>query len=173
MAEVMKFKCGECDEVHEGLPHWGCNSPDYYEPVPHHEREQRCKLSPDFCIVDESFFVRAVLLVPVAETEQPFGWGVWSTLSEPNFQRYYDLYEAEDMGDEGPYFGWFSNRLPFYPNTLNLKVQVHLQNGGMRPLLELEPCDHPLALDQMNGMSWDHAVTIAGRLLHDDLEFPD
>ncbi len=63
MAEVLKFKCSQCDEIHEGLPHYGWDCPDYYGEVPEPERVRRCQLNPDFCIVDESFFVRAVLLV--------------------------------------------------------------------------------------------------------------
>ena len=37
-----------------------------------------------------------------------------------------------------------------YPDTMNLKSRVHLRNHGHRPTIELEPTDHPLALEQRN-----------------------
>ena len=174
MAETLQFTCRVCDEVHEGWPDWGCDAPDYYWSIPDGERHQRCELDSDLCIVDnEHFFIRGVLVVPIVGADQPFGWGVWTTLSERNFHRYVDLWGAEDVSGESPYFGWFSNRLPFYPDTRNLKLEVILQADGLRPVLELEPTDHPLAVDQRDGVAWDQAITMAQRLLHGDLEYPD
>ncbi len=169
MVEDLKFTCSLCSDIHEGLPDFGCDSPDYFNDVPEDERAARCQFNDDLCIVDhEHYFIRAVLLVPVKGTHHNFGWGVWTTLSERNFNRYCELWGSEDVSGEGPYFGWFSNRLPFYPDTSNLKTHVHLQNGGMRPLLELEPSDHSLAVDQREGISWKRAVEIAERLMHPD-----
>ena len=172
MAEVLKFTCSLCSELHEGLPDWGCDAPDYYRGIPDAERERRGRLNADLCIVDdEHFFIRGVLLVPIIGVEQSFGWGVWTTLSECNFHRYCDLWEVDDMSGERPYFGWFSNQLPFYPDTRNLKVDVHLQPSGSRPLLRLQSADHPLVADQRDGISWERAVAFAERLLHGDFEY--
>jgi hypothetical protein len=41
--------------------------------------------------------------------------------------------------------------------TLNLKTMVHFQGKGLRPKIELEPTDHPLAMAQQNGLSLDEA----------------
>lgn len=169
MAEAFTFTCGVCGEVHEDLPNIGHDAPVYYYEVPEEERVKRCSLNSDLCIIDkEYFFIRAVLLVPIIGVDQEFGWGVWSSLSEANFKRYQELWIAEDLSDDGPYLGWLSNELPFYPDTLKLKVRVHLQENGQRPLLELEPTDHPLAVDQRNGLPWVRAVDMVQRLMHRD-----
>jgi hypothetical protein len=169
LAEALKFTCGTCGEVHEGLPDYGFGAPIYYDQVPEGERDRRCSLNADLCKIDnEYFFVRGVLLVPILATGESFGWGVWSSLSEANFNRYLELWDAEDVSREAPYFGWLSNRLPFYPDTLELKLAVRLQNEGQRPLLELEPTDHPLALDQREGMTWARAVEMIEKLRHGD-----
>jgi hypothetical protein len=169
LAEVLKYTCGTCGEVHEGLPDYGFDAPIYYDWVPDGGRGQRCSLSSDLCVIDdEQFFVRAVLLVPILGGEQAFGWGVWSSLSEHNYKRHLDLWDVEDVSGEEPYPGWLSNRLPFYPDTLELKVRAHLQNGGQRPLLELELTDHPLAVDERKGMTWERAVDMAQGLMHRD-----
>ncbi|HXN55442.1 MAG TPA: DUF2199 domain-containing protein [Myxococcales bacterium] len=62
---------------------------------------------------------------------------------------------------KGPYFGWFMNYLPGYPSTLWLKTRAHLRPAPLRPVLELEPTDHPLALEQRNGISIDRFREIA------------
>ena len=171
MAEILSYTCGTCGEEHQGLPDWGYDAPTYYHDIPEAEREARCRLSDDLCSVDgEYYFVRGVLQVPVVGTGIPFGWGIWSSLGKASFERYVKLFEAPNVTGEGPYFGWFSNRLPFYPDTLNLKLEVRLQNGGLRPLFGLEPSDHPLAIDQRDGMSWQRAVSFAEQLMHGNLD---
>jgi len=173
MTEALTFTCKVCGEEHEGLPDFGFDAPVYYLQVPEAERAARCRLSSDFCVIDERYhFVRAVLMIPVLGTAQTFGWGVWSSLSPENFRRYLDIWSLDDPGQEGPYFGWLSNRLPFYPDTLELKLKVVLQPDGQRPLLELEPNDHPLAVDQRDGIAWARAVEMAEALMHPEAPPP-
>ena len=167
MSQPLRYTCATCNEVHEGLPDVGYQAPVHFYDIPEDEREGRARLGSDLCVIDgEYFFVRALLLVPVPEIGSEFGWGVWSSLSEENFRRYSDLFDADDVAGEGPYFGWLSNVLPIYPETLNLKVKVHLQNNGQRPLLELEPTDHPLAVDQRDGIERERAIAMAAELIH-------
>ena len=58
----------------------------------------------------------------------------------------------------GPCFGWFSDKLSGYPETLGLKTMGHLQSYPDRPLIELEPTDHPLAVEQRDGVPLDRLV---------------
>ncbi len=168
MTEPFLFTCGRCGETHEGLPDFGFDAPVYYHETPEPERARRCRLSDDLFVLDEThYFVRGVLLVPLRGTEAQFGWGVWTSLSQPNFERYLELWDRPVPAGEGPYFGWLSNRLPFYPDSLSLKLAVHLRDQGERPHLELEPTDHPLAVDQREGLSPERARELVERLLHD------
>ena len=63
----------------------------------------------------------------------------------------------------GPFFGWINTRLPDYPDTINLKALVHLRQGGLRPAIELEPTDHPLAVEQRKGLSHERAAAICAK----------
>jgi hypothetical protein len=40
-----------------------------------------------------------------------------------------------------------------YPDTLTLKARAHLRDQQTRPSLELEPTDHPLAMEQRKGVT--------------------
>ena len=61
---------------------------------------------------------------------------------------------------------WLSTSLPCYPDTLNLKAQVQTRPLGMRPYVELEPTDHPLAMEQRTGISIERVREIAECVLH-------
>ena len=119
-------------------------------------------LSEDFCVLEgEHFFVRCVLDLPLLGTEgRSFGLGVWSTLSEANFKLYCDTFDTGKQDELGPWFGWFSNRLKAYPNTLNLKCQVHPRPGRQRPWIEITQPDHPLAKEQREGISVERLAEI-------------
>jgi hypothetical protein len=59
-------------------------------------------------------------------------------------------------------FGWLATAIAGYrPSTLGLKTNVHTQPVGERPLVELEPTDHPLAVQQRDGISLARAQEIA------------
>jgi hypothetical protein len=126
-------------------------------------------LSEDFCVLDnEHYFVRCVLELPIIGSDGVrFGYGVWSTLSKKNFELYAEHFDAGHRDDIGPWFGWFSNRLNGYPDTLGLKCRVHPRSGRQRPLIELEPTDHTLALEQRNGITFDRLLEIYATHGHD------
>ncbi len=50
--------------------------------------------------------------------------------------------------------------------TLNLKTHVHSRPVGERPYVELEPTDHPLAVEQRTGITVDRVREIAAAVLH-------
>jgi hypothetical protein len=89
-----------------------------------------------------------------------FALGVWSTLSRKNFEIYTNHFDSGAREDFGPWFGWFSNRLKGYPETLNLKCRLHPQARRQRPWIELEPIEHPLVQDQCGGITYDPLLEI-------------
>jgi hypothetical protein len=148
-----RYRCSGCGEVHSGFPDLCYDAPIYFDQIPETERSRRCELTSDTCVLDhEHFFIRAVLEIPILGREDRFGWGVWVSLREINFHRYLRFVEVDPPEGEGPYFGWLSNRLPVYEDTLNLKTHVHLRPAGTRPLIELEHTDHALARHQHHGI---------------------
>jgi len=164
------FYCKTCDKFHAELPmEFGTDAPTLYLTIPESERDSRCDLTPDLCMIDEKhFFIRGRLEVPVIDGSDSFVWGVWASLSQDNINRVYELWEVEGRESESPYFGWLSTALPLYPGTLHLKAHVHTQPIGERPIIELEPTDHPLAVEQREGITMDRVREIAEALLHPD-----
>jgi hypothetical protein len=127
--------------------------------VPEAERASRVYLSSDLCAIDSSdFFVRCLLSIPIIGRAETFSFGVWSSLSRENFHRYIELYDDDSQAQLGPMFGWLSNQLPDYPDTLRVKVNVWPQTSKRRPLLEVEATEHPLSLDQREGISLERLL---------------
>ncbi len=168
------YICHHCGQFHDGPPlSYGAPAPYYWYLIPEPERARRCILSSDQCIVDgKYFFMAGTIEIPVLGSPQSFSWTVWVSLSRENFERASALWETPGREAEPPYFGWLSTRLPLYPDTLNLKTLVHTQPVGLRPSVELEPTDHPLSVEQREGIPWARVQEIAELLLHGDLDGP-
>lgn len=134
------------------------DAPAYWDPSSCDGKSSQ--LSQEQCIIDdEHFFIRGRLVIPVidAGAGAEFNWGVWVSLSRDTFARALSLWTTPDREKEPPYFGWLSTDLPLYqPSTLQLKTRVHTEPVGSRPLVELEPTVHPLAVEQRTG------ITLAG-----------
>jgi hypothetical protein len=159
--------CKTCGESHKGLFHLGCDSPDQWpEPLdirPNSDvLNSQHVVTSDMCILEgEHYFVRGVLELPIVNLPgEKFGYGAWSTLSKPNFDKVVEHFDIGCPPDLGPWFGWFSNRLKGYPDTLNLKCNVLPQPNRQRPLIELHEIDHPLVVEQRNGISIDRLFEI-------------
>jgi len=164
---MFAFRCRTCKQVHEGIPTFGWDWPLQYLEVPESERTRRCFLSADTCVIDdEFFFVRGCLEVPVVGEQQAFSWGVWTSLSQENFRLYEDLHDVPKREHHGPFFGWLCSHIWIYPDTMNLKTMVHLRDDGIRPFVELEPTEHPLAVEQRNGITLDRVGEIYEKMIH-------
>ena len=166
--------CRSCGDHHSGIFDLVCSKPEAW---PGSEEQSSNSLaatsshflSEDFCVLNgEHYFVRSVLELPILGSDNGrFGYGVWATLSKRNFDIYWAAFDDGDMAVLGPWFGWFSNRLPGYPETNLLKCQVRPQNGRQRPLVELEPTQHPLAIEQRDGVTFDRLLEIYALNGHD------
>lgn len=169
MATGSGFSCSYCGQYHDELPHsYGTSAPYYWDESL--ETRPDTVLGADQCVIDgKFFFIRARLVLPVTDAEEDFEWGVWISLSEANFTRAMQFWTNPERINEPPYFGWLATELPGYePSTLNLKTNLHSQPIGIRPTVELEPTDHPLALEQRTGVPLARVQAIAERLLHAD-----
>lgn len=167
------FHCQRCGQFHEELPMaYGAPAPIYYYQVDETERSTRCELYQEHCVIDDQFyFIRGCLEIPVIDSDQVFDWGVWCSLSRESYQMVFDSWNSEDRTALQPLFGWLSTSIPFYEETVNLKSLVHIRSVGIRPFVELEPTNHPLAVEQRQGITLDRIREIAERMLHDDHNF--
>jgi len=115
-------------------------------------------------IDDEDIFVRGCLEIPIIGQQDSFIYGVWESVSKASFARIVELWGASIIENEPPKFGWLCNNISLYPTTLSLKTNLHLHGGGKRPSIELEPTDHPLAVEQRQGISIKRVEEIATAL---------
>lgn len=140
----------------------------HYDQLSDEDKQSIAMLSDDLCTIEDTegtdYFVRVVLELPIHGIEEPFLWGIWVSLSQENFERYTSTWGEHDESDS--YFGWFSNRLPYYRDTVNLKTNVRPRNGGARPYIELQPSDHPLSIHFQDGLTVQEAQTIAEEAMH-------
>ena len=167
MADSFGFQCVSCGRYHVGMPSFGWDYPVQYLVVPERERRRRVRLGSDTCVIDDQwFFVRGCLEVPVMGYEEPFSWGVWCSLSRDNFGRYETVLDQVDRGLGESFFGWLCSAVPGYPDTQQLKTMVRVRPWPTRPLVELEPTDHPLAVEQRAGITAARVREIAQRLTH-------
>jgi hypothetical protein len=152
----MAYQCSICGDTHQGLPDIGFRWPDPYFGVPEEERPRRILATEDTCVIDnEDFFIRGVILIPVLGETSEFGLGVWVSQSQENFETYINNFDSPDIG---PFFGWLSNRIPFYDqDTWALKTMARFQGSDQRPVIDVEPSDHPLSRDCSEGISLDRA----------------
>ena len=168
MAAIFAFTCSCCGELHEGSPSFGYKTPMPFDLLSEHDKRSIAQINDDLCKIDHpegtDYFARVVLELPIHGAEEPFLWGVWVSLSKESFDKYTSSWGEHDESDS--YFGWFSNRLPYYPDTINLKTNVRPRNGNARPYLELQPSDHPLAVHYHHGLSAQEAQKIAEEAMH-------
>jgi hypothetical protein len=154
----MSFICATCGEEHHDLPAIGSVAP--FQWSDEYKDDTNSLLTPDLCIIEgRDYFVRGVIQIPVHDYEHTFDWGVWITHKKENFELYREHFN--DGIQIGPFFGWLSTKIDYYSeDTINLKTTAHYSTNGHRPLVELEPTDHPFSLDQRNGITLAEAWKI-------------
>ena len=145
----------------------GSPAPAAWFDIPESERDRRTRLSSDACIIDgKHFFLLGRIELPVSDSPDPFVWLTWVSVSEANFARAGDLWYTEGRESEPPYFVWIQSALPYPGGTLSLKGELITRPVGQRPLVMLEPTDHPLAVEQRNGITLARVQEIVEGALH-------
>ena len=166
----MTWRCSRCGEEHTGLPlDWAYDKPAYWD-GPQADGD---RLDDDICVWtdddgDRCYFVRGILPIPVHETGEVFNYGIWSSLSERSYQRTLERWDDEDREAEPPYFGYLSNNLPGYPDTLNLHLAVITRSVELRPSFVLLPRGegHPLIDEQWQGITRERVQELAELNMH-------
>jgi hypothetical protein len=163
------FGCSVCGERHVLPLNYSVKAPMAAGAIAVEELDQRLVLTPDQCVIDgRDFYLRGRILVPVIGLEEPFVWGVWAEVSPMNFVRTNELWSVEGREAELPFSGWLNSQLPVFGDTFNLEVSVQTQRVGQRPQFTVVDEDHPLAVEQRDGITMQRVEEIAERMLHPD-----
>lgn len=165
--------CKTCNKPHDGMFDLGCRAPDTWPFPRDFEPNEALRtdnhfLSEDFCVLGgEDFFVRCIFYVPVHGMQQNFGFGVWSSLSRSNFKLYADSFDDPDQDRIGRMFGYFSNSLFGFEETVPEHCDVVPQANGQRPILFLHNEEHELSLAQRDGITPERVMEIYAAYGHE------
>jgi hypothetical protein len=161
------YKCSICGKIHDEQPmDIGYQKPADYFKIPPDGREKRIKLSSDLCSIDDSeFYIRGILALPIKDSTKEFRWGVWIRVQESDFKRHIELWDGNIPPDEPALVGYLSGGAKDYEDSDTLEVKVHLQPGNQRPRFEVVSDQHPLGIDQRNGITMAKAHSFAEPLL--------
>jgi len=145
----------------------GPSAPALWYTLTDTERCARAELSSDQCVIDRThYFVLGRIVLPVTDGATPFVWLAWVSLSEKSFLRTSELWHVAGRESEPPYFAWLQSELPYEPTTLNLKASVQTMPVDERPIITIEPSDHPLSVEQRQGITMARVQQIAEAALH-------
>lgn len=142
-------------------------APDLWAQMPQDRRERRGELDSEICVIDdEHFFIKGNLWIPVLDGDQEFNWTVWVSVGKADFDRSIELWEAPNRELEPAYGCSLANELSLYPGSLGLEAQLITLGVGERPSIQLEPTEHPLAVEQREGIPLKRVQQIAELMLH-------
>jgi hypothetical protein len=161
------FRCSKCDKLHEGIPSFSFEAPMYYYDVPEEQRATRTLLTSDTCVIDDQFFfAKGYLEIPVQGLDEPLTFTPWVSLSQTNFGLFETSLAEPDAAKYGQMFGWFSSQIDGFGDCRSLKTDLILQDNNYRPLIEIEPTEHPLSVAHHQGISHQRLIQIVETYLH-------
>jgi hypothetical protein len=156
-----RLTCQHCGRpLADELPALTFSEPAYWQNRDKNEKDNL--LDSDFCVIkingELHYFIRVTLHIPIIESDETLDWGVWVSQKKENIIKYRKSFDNHKLPAEAPYFGWLSNTLPTYPETLGLKTSVTFQERGVRPVITLEhSAKHPLCQEQHSGITLERA----------------
>jgi hypothetical protein len=168
---MASFVCPVCHTPHSGLPMgYRLEFPadnNYPDGAVQFERGGELVRA-----VDDRFILANIELPVKGRPRDQFVWTCWISLSHESYARMQRLWNKRDRAKQEWAFGYVSIWLPTYePSTFALKSRVHTRAVGLRPWVELEPTDHPLAVEQREGISDQRIAAIfhhyEGQVPHD------
>ena len=147
--------------------------PDVIHGLAADERDARCKISADVCVLDrERFFLRGLLPIPVSGRSNPYNIGVWAEVPLETYRRVYDRWDDPDQRDEPRLPGALANNVPLQGrDTLGVEISIQLIGQKSRPEFYVESDGHPLNREQTQGIDEHRAIQYSTLAPHDEHHF--
>lgn len=170
MSASESYRCQSCGAVHSGVPlAYGGGMPEPWYGIPRWQRFFRARMSGwgERCVIDRKwFFVRGRIPIRVVDTGDTFYWGAWVSVSRTSYDEIRRRWSDPRRAEQPPYFGWLMTSLPYPEPTIELKTELHIQPIPDRPLINVEPSEHPLAREQSQGIDMHRVREFAAVLMH-------
>ena len=160
------WRCKSCSREHTGLMDLAMSSPCVQNVEETIEDNSALRmdgnfLSEDFCVVDgKNFIIRCVLEIPITGLENPFGFGIWSSLSKENFQKYLEEFDEGISSEPQTWSSWFCSELSYFGNTFGQKAWVLPRRNRRRPLVKIMDKKSILGQCQSNGIAATELIKI-------------
>ena len=156
----MGYFCAKCGKSHEDWPpDLAFQRPDAIWALEKSERSRRCKESDDLCSLKMTwwgrrrYFVRGVLLLPIAGADDQWGIGLWAEVPWREFDAYLEVFH-EDARSRPRFGGLLSNDIKGLAALVGTPVEVQLNDSRSRPTFWFGGhVQHPLADMQRSGIS--------------------
>jgi len=152
MHESNLIRCPQCGELHDPQDmEVAYGFPDAYFRLSETERSRRGEASSDFCRLDDRYFIRSVIPVPVGAGGQIYCWGVWAEVAEQGFFTAYDTWNDDDVSHIPRIPGVLANAVPEYESSLGLTGELELHSERRPSFYLTEPSR--FTDDQRNGVT--------------------
>ena len=163
------FKCPQCGQIHSGWPALTFDSPSPFYDLTDEEKNNIAEIGTDFCIINHpeqtDRFIRVTMTQKVNNSEENLDYGIWVSLSEENFNDYYNNFDNDTH--EMQYFGWICSRIPDYDSCESIPTTVITQKGNQRPkIFPHENFNHNLVKDFYEGISAHEAQRRVDEMLN-------
>jgi hypothetical protein len=161
------YRCPCCGEEYAAIPLcFGGGGPDFLYSIPSDEYQARVRLETSLCVIDnEHFFHRGRITIPILGHPEDLVFNVWTTIKAENFQLRIDNWRNPERAATGPYFGWLQTLVPSYGDTLNIKAMAFENGLDEIPRIEVFEENHPLTLDQKQGITFQKALSIINEIM--------
>lgn len=147
-------KCSQCGEKHDLIDmEVAFGMPDDYFGLEEDERNSRGKITSDFCQLDDRYFVRSVIPIPVLDRTEIYCWGIWVELSKDDFEKTYNTWEDADVSHVPKLMGKLANDLHEYENIIGIEGELQLK-ADSRPFFYITK-ESALRSDQTDGITVD------------------
>ena len=135
------------------------------------EEKTTSELHLDECVINnEHYFVKSVIGPPVRDKSRHFLMVSGFPSANLTFCEQPKCGAVRNAESNPPASGWLCNSIPGYPDTLHLKTMVHIREAGLRHRVELKGTDHPLTVEQREGITIGRVREIAERMHLDGIK---
>lgn len=153
------MKCSICGAKHELLDP-AFSRPDVIFAMTAKQKKGRVMENDDICALrgDDGglnrYFVRCTLPVKLLDARGTTAWGLWAEVSEEDSVVIWNAWDDPEQDTLAPMKAKLANRIPGYPDTIDLPARLKLTGPKSRPELSLmKTSAHPFVKECLAGVS--------------------
>jgi hypothetical protein len=146
---------------------YGVDAPRNWYGLSKFARAIRGKLTHGICTIGKTErYIRGCVEIPVLDGPENFVWGVWASVSKESLRYMLGRWDSPIAEDEPPRFGWLSTWISGYPEPHEIRCEIFLRSGNLRPRIVLQPTEYPLSVEQHHGITLERVKEIAAGVGH-------